>query len=84
MIGKNSGQIDIFNNMIYEKLIPRDHLLVKIDSIMDFSFVYDITKDKYSNMGMKSKDAVVLFKLCLLEYLYRLSDGEVVKRAATD
>jgi transposase len=85
MIGKNSGQIDIFNNMIYEKLIPKDHLLVKIDSIIDFSFVYDITKDSYnSKIGRKSRDAVVLFKLNLLEYLYKLSDGDVVKRAGTD
>lgn len=84
MIGKQSGQIDIFNNMIYEKLIPKDHLLVKIDSIIDFSFVYDITKDSYSDIGRKSKDAVVLFKLNLLEYLYKLSDGDVVKRATTD
>ena len=84
MIGKNSGQIDIFNRMIYEKLIPKDHLLIKIDSIIDFTFVYDITKNNYSDIGRKSKDAVVLFKLNLLEYLYKLSDGDVVKRATTD
>jgi transposase len=85
MIGKNSGQIDIFNSMIYEKLIPKDHLLVKIDSVIDFSFVYDITKDSYNaKIGRKSDDAVVLFKLMLLEYLYKLSDGDVEKRATTD
>ncbi len=41
MLGKNGSQIDIFNHMIFEKLIPKDHLLVKIDSIVDFSFVYN-------------------------------------------
>lgn len=41
MLKKNDGQIDIFNHMIFEKLIPKNHLLVKIDSIMDFSFVYE-------------------------------------------
>ena len=39
MLKKNDGQIDIFNHMIFEKLIPKNHLLVKIDSIIDFSFV---------------------------------------------
>lgn len=39
MLGNQSGQIDIFNNMIYEKLIPKDHLLLKINNIIDFSFV---------------------------------------------
>lgn len=85
MFNKNNQQIDIMTNMIYEKLVPKDHLLVKIDSIIDFSFVYDIVKEKYSeNRGRKAYDAVILFKLCLLEYIYCLSDVQVVKRAKTD
>ena len=27
MMGKNSGQIDLFNSMIFETLIPKNHLL---------------------------------------------------------
>lgn len=85
MFNKNNPQIDIMTNMIYEKLVPQDHLLVKIDSVINFSFVYDIVKDKYSeNRGRKAYDAVILFKLCLLEYIYCLSDVQVVKRAKTD
>lgn len=84
MLGKKSGQIDIFNSMIYEKLIPENHLLVRIESLMDFSFVYDIVKGKYSDIGRKSEDPVVLFKLNLLEYLYKLSDPAVITRAQTD
>ena len=84
MIGKRVGQIDIFNHMIYEKLIPKDHLLIQIDNILDFSFVYNITKEFYSPVGRKSYDPVMMFKLCLLEYLYNLSDVEVVERTRTD
>lgn len=84
MMGKNSGQIDVFTSMIFDALIPKDHLLVKIDSIIDFSFVYDIVKDCYSPIGRKSKDPVMILKICLLEYLYNLSDLEVVKRIRTD
>ncbi|WHH60630.1 transposase [Petroclostridium sp. X23] len=83
-MGKNSGQIDIFNNIIFEKLIPKDHLLIKIDSIIDFSFVYDLVKDRYSDIGRESKDPVMMLKICLLEYLYTLSDPEVVARVRTD
>ncbi len=57
---KKSGQIDIFNHMIFEKLIPKNHLLVKIDSIIDFSFVYEKVKDKYSNVGRGSKGPVMM------------------------
>lgn len=84
MLSKKSGQIDIFNSMIYEKLIPENHLLVRIESLMDFSFVYDIVKSKYSAIGRKSEDPVVLFKLNLLEYLYKLSDPAVITRSQTD
>lgn len=84
MLRKQSGQIDIFNEMIFSRLIPKDHLLVKIDELVDFSFVYDITEGLYSELGRASIDPVVLFKILLLEFLYRLSDREVVKRVQTD
>jgi len=85
MLSKNNPQIDILSQMIYDKLVPDDHLLVKIDSIIDFSFVYDKVKDKYSSIsGRSSKDPAMMVKIILLEYLYKLSDVEVAKRASTD
>ena len=84
MIGRNSEQIDIFSHMIYDRLIAKDHLLVKISSIIDFSFVYDKVKDRYSTVGRSSKDPVMMFKICLLEYLYNLSDVQIAKRISTD
>lgn len=72
--------------MIFQKLIPKDHLLIQIDNMIDFSFIYELVADSYksSSKGRKSYDPLVLFKLCLLEYLYCLSDGKVIKRAQTD
>lgn len=84
MPGRSSGQVDIFNNMIFEKLVPKNHLLVKIDSIIDFSIIYDTVKDKYSSMGGESKNPAMMLKICLLEYLYNLSDVEIVSRIKTD
>jgi len=84
MLGKNNPQIDVFTHMIFDRLIPKDHLLVLINSIIDFSFVYDMVKDKYSDIGRKSEDPVMMLKICLLEFLYTLSDKKVVKRIQTD
>ena len=84
MLKKNRPQLDMFDHIIFEKLVPKDHLLIKIDSIIDFSFIYDLVKDQYSSIGRGSKDPVMLVKIFLLEYLYRLSDVEVVKRIQTD
>lgn len=85
MLSTNNPQIDVFTQMIYDKLIPKDHLLVRINETIDFSFFYEIVEDCYSkNQGRPSKDPVVMLKLILLEYLYNLSDVEVSKRANTD
>ena len=71
MIGIKNSQIDRFDFMIFEKLIPQKHLLVKIDSIIDFSFVYDLVKAFYSSIGRKSEDPVMMFKTLLLVNLTR-------------
>jgi len=84
MLKKNNGQLDVFDLMIFEKLIPKDHLLVKIESIIDFSFVYDMVKKQYSAIGRGFKDPMMMVKIFLLQYLYRLSDVQVSKRAQTD
>lgn len=84
MLGKNDGQMDLYSSIIYDTLIPKNHLLLKIESIIDFSFVYDVVKDYYSEVGRKSKDPIMMLKICVLEYLYNLSDPEVVKRIQTD
>ena len=85
MLNKNDPQMDFFTQTIYDKLVPKDHLLVKINSLIDFSFVYEKVADCYSkDFGRSSKDPVMMVKIILLEYLYNLSDVEVSKRAATD
>lgn len=84
MLMKNNGQIDVFDAMIFEKLIPKDHLLVKIDLIIDFSFIYEKVENRYSDIGRGSKDPVMMTKILLLEYLYNLSDVAVNSRIKTD
>lgn len=54
-----------------EDLVPRDHLVRKVISVMDFSFMYKIVEDRYSpNMGRPSIDPVVLVKMVMLQYLF--------------
>jgi len=45
MLGKNKAQFDMFDIMIFDKLITKNHLLIEIDEVVDFSFVYDQLKD---------------------------------------
>lgn len=45
MLGQNNGQLEIIDLMIYEQLIPEDHILREIDKTFDFAFVYDLVAD---------------------------------------
>ena len=54
-----------------EDLVPKNHLLRKIDRAIDFSFIYELVKDKYClDNGRPSIDPVMLIKIPMLQYLY--------------
>lgn len=53
-----------------EDMVPKDHLLRKIDRHINFSFIYDKTKDLYSNVGRRGIAPEVLFKMMLIGYLF--------------
>ncbi len=54
-----------------DDLVPQDHLLRIIDKAIDWSFIYDLVRDKYSpNQGRPSIDPVTLIKIPLIQYLY--------------
>jgi transposase len=54
-----------------EELVPKDHLLRKIDKVIDFSFIRERVKDLYcADNGRPAIDPVVLFKMLFIGYLY--------------
>ena len=68
--GQSNGT-DQIEMVSIDELVPKDHLIRKVSSVMDFTFVYDIVRDKYSkNKGRPSIDPVVLVKMVLIQYLF--------------
>jgi transposase len=54
-----------------DELVPQDHLLRKIDRVIDFSFLHDLVKDFYCvDNGRPALDPTLMFKLLFLGYLY--------------
>ena len=53
-----------------ESLMPEKHFLRRLDSLMDFSFIYQRVEGLYSHRGRPSIDPVVVVKMLLLGYLY--------------
>ena len=64
----------VFEIVDTESLVPREHLLRKIDAAVDFNQIYDMVEPLYcADNGRPSVDPVVLFKMVLIQHLYGLS-----------
>jgi transposase len=54
-----------------EDLVPQDHLLRKIETYIDFSFILEKVRPYYSeDNGRPSLDPLVLFKMMFIGYFY--------------
>ena len=69
------------DTIVFEKLIPGDHLLRQFKEAIDFAPFRELVKDTYSpTMGRSAEDPVRMIKLEILQFLYGLSDREVLKQ----
>ena len=70
---------------LYDILIEEDNFWRQLNEMVDFSFVVEMLKDKYSTtMGRTSEDVIRMFKYLLLKTYYKLSDRGLVERTKTD
>ena len=53
-----------------ESLVPKNHLLRKIDQKISFDFIYELLAPYYPATGRPSIDPVSMFKMLLIGYLY--------------
>ena len=68
--------------VVIDELVPREHLLRKIDAAVDFERLYEMVEPLYSeDNGRPSIDPVVLFKMVLIQHLYGLPS---LRRTADD
>lgn len=78
MLGKKDPQGRFLDHYVYERHLPSDHELVRIQREVDFSFVEEETRDLYEEMmGRPSWPPEVLFRMLFLEYYANLSDVQV-------
>ena len=69
MMTKRENQQIEMHLITIEDLVPTDHLLRKVNDIIDFSFIYDEVESMYcSNNGRPSIDPVVLIKFLLPDH----------------
>jgi IS5 family transposase len=82
MLKPKSPQESFYGSYLYDRIVPVDHILRKINQVVDLSFADEILKDRYNqSIGRPAEDPEFLLRLCLLQYLYGDSDRQVVENA---
>jgi len=66
MFKPKSSQEYFYTLYLYDIIVPQDHLLRKINAVVDFSFFTDLVKDRYtSDFGRPAEDPELMLRLCL-------------------
>ena len=82
MLKPKSPQESFYGSYLYDRIVPVDHLLRKINQVVDFSFAGQILKDRYNpDIGRPAEDPEFMLRLCLLQYIYGDSDRHAVENA---
>jgi IS5 family transposase len=82
MLKPKSPQESFYGSYLYDRIVPVDHLLRKINQVVDFSFTGQILKDRYNpDIGRPAEDPEFMLRLCLLQYIYGDSDRQAVENA---
>ena len=80
MLKPKLAQESFYGSYLYDRIVPQDHLLRKINAVVDLSFVNDLVKDRYTrDFGRPAEDPQFMLRLCLLQYLYGDSDRHVIE-----
>lgn len=81
-----SFQSSMFGSFAYRAILERhhDHLLMRMQRTIDFSFITPLVEDCYSTLGRKAYDPICMVKLLVLQTLYDLSERDVVEQADTN
>ena len=71
MMKRETEQRQAIEMLCTDMLVPKDHLLRKIDAAVDFTHIYELVEDLYcEDNGRPGCDPVVLFKLVLIQHLF--------------
>ena len=76
---KELGTGSFFGNMVYSRIVPRDHFLVKLAQLIDWDAFVPILLSAYKGLGKRGRPAyspVVILKMLVITYLYDLSERQ--------
>jgi len=86
MLSKKKNNRHHLELVALDEVVPADHLVRKIENVIDFDFIYKLVEDKYSkDNGRPSIDPVVLIKMVFIQYLFGIrSMRQTIKEIETN
>jgi len=79
MQGKKEYQEKLFANFQLSNHVPTQNFYRRLKEVLDFHFLYVLTRPYYGDSGQKSIDPIVFFKICLVGYLENIiSDRQLI------
>ncbi|WP_306258416.1 IS1182 family transposase [Pararhizobium sp. IMCC21322] len=81
MLKKPPSQQTAIEMVTLDSLVPMDHLLRRIDAVIDFSFIHDLVADLYCpDNGRPALDPVLMFKALFIGYLFGIRSERQLAR----
>src|SRR5246127_3155389 len=73
MMGRREvGQGQFFYSFDLDKVVPPDHMVGQIDTILDLSWVHKELAPYYSHTGRPSIDPVLMIRMLLVGYVFAI------------
>jgi transposase len=67
-----AGQGQLFYDLCLEKLVPADHLVRRIDAVLDLSWLRDEMAPYYSHTGRPSIDPELMLRMLIVGYVFAI------------
>ena len=81
MMGRQSNdQGPLFYEFRLDEVVPADHLVRKIDAVLDLSWVYAELASHYPTLGRPSVDPVLMIRMLIIGYVFGLRSERLLCR----
>jgi transposase len=81
MMGRqNNDQGHLFYEFCLDEAVPDDHLVRKIDAVLDLSWVYAELAPHYPTLGRPSIDPVLMIRMLIVGYVFALRSERLLCR----
>src|SRR5580765_6487306 len=82
MMGRRiGGQRHLFYEFHLDEVIPDDHLVRKVDAVLDLSWVHAELAPHYSRIGRPSIDPVLMIRMLIIGYVFAIRSERLLCRA---